>query len=101
MITPLTPKQVAMQASMQGTSLVPDEVIETFNELILRFWNGYSSSVFLKDIENSLASKGILSSPGSRWLAVELVYIEQGWLVKYDGLSSSYEFSQKISLNFY
>ena len=91
-VEPIKPEDVA------GAKLkvLPDEVIEAFNELIARKWNG-SKSTLKQDEVIELILEKFRISPTIRqeevtrgtvfkecWLDIEDIYRGQGWVVEYD-----------------
>ncbi len=80
---------------------LPDVVIEVFNKLIAKNFNGHSASVYQSEVMKCLAAERLKSSEIFKkgWLDVEDIYREQGWEVKYDkpGYNESYEAYFKFS----
>lgn len=64
--------------------MIPDEVFDSFNELIIKNFNGKRSKVYRHDvvslIESKLKENTIFKD---RFLEIENYYIEKGWDVKY------------------
>ena len=98
---PITPKDVVILKK----SLIPDEAVESFNELIAEnYLNGYSEftqkKVVARMVKKGLSEKDIFANG---WLDLEDVYRKAGWKVEYDkpGFNESYEatfsFSRKSS----
>jgi hypothetical protein len=91
---PITPAEVGKKKAES----IPVEVIEVFNELITKKWDGRQSIVLQKD-----AVAGIVSRMGvsrdqvylNRWLDVEGAFRQAGWRVEYDkpGFNESYDAS--------
>lgn len=80
---PIRPDEVV---NLKKTT-IPDEVIDAFNELIARNFDGNSSTFRLSTVIELIVSKGLISKEihSNHWLDVEPVYREEGWLVEYDG----------------
>lgn len=80
--------------------LIPDEVIEAFNEMIAANWNGTSSTVSQTEVY-ALIKKKLGKDFPMNYLDVEDIYRKAGWKVNYDkpGYNESYgatfEFSKK------
>ena len=105
MIKPLTPKE----AKKTKLEVIPDFVIQAFNELIVKNLNSYGSSSFkqkdLVDIimKSSSQDNGFTRDDvySNHWLDVENLYRDLGWNVQYDkpGYNENYEaffeFSEK------
>jgi hypothetical protein len=88
MAKPISPKEVQ---SVKDTT-IPDEIIEVFNALIIKNWNGHAAH-FTQDeaMDESLKTlkvngKDITRSMifEYRWLDVEPMFRKQGWNVKFD-----------------
>lgn len=68
-------------------AVIPDEVIESFNELILENWDGRKSHFKQKDVTKRIRKKNkkltnkILFD--KHYLDVESIYISNGWKVEY------------------
>ncbi len=92
MIACITPKEV----KEKRLESIPDQVIEAFNELIVKNWTGYSSIVSQKDAIALICSKMDVSRDvvyNQHWLDVEPLFEKAGWKVKYDkpAYNESYE----------
>jgi hypothetical protein len=93
MTKPITPHEV-VDAKAKA---MPDEVIEVFNELIAKNWNGHQAVI--KKGEAVSAIIAALDLEGNReiydnnWLDVEDIFRKAGWDVKYDkpGYNETYE----------
>ncbi len=90
-VKPLTPSEVVTLKK----ALIPDEAIESFNELIAEnFLGGYSQfsqkKVVARMVKKGLSEKDIYANG---WLDVEDIYRKAGWKVEYDkpGYNESYE----------
>lgn len=96
---PISPDEVVASKQIQ----LPDVVIECFNELIAKYWNGRESTFNLDEAANLIADRvdvsliaDFLSDHNvtvdlkrqavfqNRWLDVEYVYRANGWKVEYD-----------------
>lgn len=82
-IKPIRPSEVISKKK----ELLPDEVLEAFNELIAKEWDGREASFKLKEVVPLIAKKLNINSASvnSNWLDVEDIYRKAGWKVKYDG----------------
>jgi hypothetical protein len=87
---PITPKEV------RETATKPDVVIEVFNELIQKYWDG-DQAVIKESEAAQLISKrmdniGTKAIYENRWLDIEHLYQKSGWVVVYDkpGFNESY-----------
>jgi hypothetical protein len=79
MTKPIKPSEVE--------KIVPDEVIESFNELIQKYWNGNESVIKQVEVVKLISEKtGMYDSEifDKKYLDVEPIYISAGWEVKYD-----------------
>lgn len=81
MTKPITPAEVEVNITK------PDEVIEVFNELICKYWDGHQAH-FRQDEAVKLISKRINKSQSflfeNYYLDIEPLYRNAGWLVVYD-----------------
>lgn len=80
---PITPDEVAAQKS----KLIPDYVIKCFNDLIVKNWNGYSSTILQKHIVVEISDAGKVTRQfiqDQKYLDVEPIFEEAGWNVAYD-----------------
>ncbi len=79
---PIRPDEV----SGKHQSTIPNIVIETFNEMIVKNFSGGGARIIQDDILAVLASKGLSSADifNNRWLDVEDLYRKNGWRVEYD-----------------
>lgn len=90
MTEPLKPDEVVKAKS----KTIPSVVIEAFNSLIARNWNGYQSTVLQKDVVAALSSQltpAIIYQ--NHYLDVEDLFRQAGWHVEYDkpGYNESYD----------
>lgn len=94
-VEPISPKDVLALKE----KVIPPEVIEAFNEMIARGFDGRRSTFLQKDVGNLIIEK--LSVNGKKptfkteWLDVESLYENKGWKVEYDkpGYNETYEAS--------
>jgi hypothetical protein len=80
MIKPIRPSEV------DKTTVIPEAVIEAFNELITKnYLNGFSK-VEVSEVCRLISEKMAInqSQVNSLWLNVEDIYRKAGWLVVYD-----------------
>lgn len=84
MADPVRPEDVAAARLAQ----LPPEVIEIFNELIARRWDGRAAQFDQNDVITAIMDSGIVSYAQEIFdrhlLDVEPVYRAAGWLVTYD-----------------
>lgn len=84
MAEPITPDQV-VQAQIAA---IPDEVIEAFNELIAKAWDGHQAIVRQPDAVEAILDRGTQITRGQifddRLLNVEPIYRGAGWTVAYE-----------------
>ena len=113
MTKPITPDEVVQLKR----ELIPDQVIDTFNRLIVENWDGYSSTVKqekviseiyelypteLYDEEGHYPDRGTAKERifQKGWLDVEDIFSEAGWKVKYenpgfgDDINAYFEFKR-------
>lgn len=89
-INPIKPDEV----SSKKEDLIPDEVIDAFNECIISEWNGRSSlfrqdeviKVIMKKLDAAFPEKNYTRQNvfDNRWLDVEDIFRAEGWKVEYD-----------------
>lgn len=83
-VKPITPSE----AKSKKISLIPEIVIECFNELISRKLDIYGSATILqKDVVNLIESRSDLTASqiySNKYLDVEDYYRKAGWKVVYD-----------------
>lgn len=101
-VQPIKPSQV-VKKKKDG---IPDYVIESFNELIAKHFDGSSSTIKQDEVMSVILSKMPEGSKrqdvyDNNWLDVEDIFRAAGWQVTYDkpGYNESYpatfEFSPK------
>ncbi len=96
-VEPLSPNDVIIKKQ----SIIPDVVIECFNELIAQNFSGGESTFKQNDVAALICQKTIVTDPNfsdrtiydKHWLDVESLYREKGWIVEYDkpGFNESYD----------
>lgn len=90
LVRPIKPSEVVAAK----TAVLPDEVLEAFNELIVKKWDGRSATVKQDDVV-TLAVEKLEKRTEKRenwreyafeqgWFDVEDIYRAQGWDVEYD-----------------
>lgn len=92
MVEPITPDEVVAAKA----KILPDEVIEVFNELIAKHWAGHSSKFKQSEAEEIIAARLAVHPKflyQNNYMDVEDIYREQGWSVTYDkpGYNEMYE----------
>lgn len=93
MTNPITPDEVTV---LRKKVAIPPQVIEAFNELIAKYWDGKSARVMQAEAVALVASKLDTTRDivfKNRWLDIEWIFREAGWKVDYDkpGYCESYE----------
>lgn len=97
MTSPIKPDEVV---SKKAVSL-PKEVIEAFNELIAKHWNGTTSTFKMEEVELLICNKLDCRSEylyRNHFMDVEDIYRAEGWAVYFDkpgyneSYSATYEF---------
>jgi hypothetical protein len=94
-VEPLSPDEAKVKHA------IPDQVIEAFNEMILRNLDGRVAIVNQEDVVSLIREKMKAARPDfnrreifqERWLNVEEIYRSKGWQVEYDkpGFNESYD----------
>jgi len=86
MTKPITPAE----AEAQRVTVIPDEVLEAFNQMIIKNLEGDRSSFKLREVADLAASNMQCQHKylyDNKWLNVESVYRRAGWKVKFDSPS--------------
>lgn len=68
------------------TSNIPDAVVQVFNELLVKHWDGTTAQIMQDDVLEKLLVEHNIERHDAfakRWLDIEPIFAEQGWLVKY------------------
>src|SRR5882724_6494617 len=96
-IEPLSPDDVIIQKQ----SIIPDVVIDCFNELIAQHYGGGSSTFKQTEVADLICQRMRQGNHDfsdriiydKHWLDVESIYREKGWIVEYDkpGFNESYD----------
>ena len=98
MTKPIKPSEV----SKTREASIPDEIIEIFNELITKDWDGDSATVN-QNTAVALASKKLNMSRqdifDKHYMDVEGIFRKAGWVVEYDkpGYNETYDATFKFS----
>lgn len=82
-IKPISPDNI-VEAKLKT---IPDQVIQAFNEMIARKWNGSSSTIKQDDVITEIQKNfacGRHEIFDNKWLDVEDIYRAEGWIVEYD-----------------
>lgn len=99
MVNPVSPEQVVELKKKQ----IPDGVIEAFNEIIAKNWNGHSSTVLQDEVVEAIIEKVPRATRrkvfDNHWLDVEDIFRSEGWKVEYDkpGYNETYRASFKFT----
>ncbi len=99
MTAPITPQE----AIEKKNASFPDEIIDAFNELIAQDFDGFSATVYQKDVVALIKKKLKIESSDvifkKKWLDVEPIFRKAGWEVDFDkpGYNESYEPCFKFS----
>ncbi len=95
MTKPISPEEVMPQK----LETMPDEVIQAFNEVIIKNWNGHKSKFrqgeIVACIIDKLRNSGMEALPSrtsglktmifdNHWLDVEDAFRDEGWKVEFD-----------------
>lgn len=83
MVKPISPDDV-VKIKKQN---MPDEVIETFNELIAKEWNGRYALLFAGKVASAIAKKlhvKVDKVYDNHWLDVEDIFRAEGWKVVFE-----------------
>lgn len=89
MTEPIKPKDVKLSATK------PDEVLEVFNELIQRYWDGTQARIKQEEAVALISTRMKISTKvvfENKYLDIEYLYRRAGWVVEYDksGYNESY-----------
>lgn len=79
-VTVLSPNEMIEQWQLA----LPDEVIEAFNEMLIKHFNGADAKILEKDLLAAVKKKGVSQQQveDQRWLQqTRQLYEEQGWKV--------------------
>ena len=98
MTKPITPDE----ADKLKVLVFPSAVIEAWNELIIKSWNGRQAVVMQDDALRLIVDRMKCSRErvfDQRWLDIEQVYREAGWTIEYDkpGYNETYAASFKFT----
>lgn len=94
---PISPKDIINLKE----KLIPSDVIDSFNELIAKHFNGNHANFGISEAISLIKSKMGVQTIENNWLAVEDIYRKVGWVVEFDragfceGYESNYTFSLK------
>lgn len=81
---PIKPSEVAQHKK----SYIPEKVIDSFNFLIAKHWEGKSARFTVDEIIDEILKRDPTTPRDEifrrKWLDVETIYREQGWRVEYD-----------------
>ena len=80
MVEPIRPQDIKPASK-------PDGVIESFNDLIIKYWDGRQSKFEQCEIADLIAQRMNVERAvifSNRWLDIEALYEEYGWSVYYD-----------------
>jgi hypothetical protein len=84
MAKPLRPED----AAAAKLAVLPEEVIEVFNDLIAVHFDGHCAKVDQNDVVSALLSRDVVSYAqevfSRHLLDVESVYVAAGWIVSYE-----------------
>jgi hypothetical protein len=90
MIKPISPDKVCLKK-------IPDEVIDVFNKLITKNFDGTESYIKQKEVVSEIKKQLKLKNTDiifdNCWLDVEPLFREAGWIVVFDnpGFNETYE----------
>jgi hypothetical protein len=83
MTKPISPNEIQDKKNKE----IPEEIVEIFNNLIIKNWNGQSARVIQCTAVSMAAEKLGISRQtiyDNHWMDVEPLFREAGWEVKYD-----------------
>lgn len=83
MIKPISPEEIQDKKN----AAIPEEVLEVFNELIQKDWDGDQAVVYQHEAADLVGSKLGLTRQGvydENLLDIEDIYRKAGWKVRYD-----------------
>ena len=91
-IKPVEPSEIHLKKK----EIFPDEVIDAFNQLIIKNFDGNSAFIKQEDAIKLIQSKMEITRENlfkNKWLDVEEIYRYYGWNVVYDkpGYNETYE----------
>lgn len=83
------------EARKKKATVIPDAVIEIFNELIVKNLSGNRAVIRQDDVVSLIVSRMDVTRADvfdKHWLDVEAIYEEAGWKVEYDkpGFNETY-----------
>lgn len=90
-VKPISPADIQRA---KGDS-IPDGVIEAFNELIIKGWDGRQSIVVQSEVETLIRKKTGYTGAQiheNNWLEVEDIYRKAGWKVEYESPAYNEDF---------
>ncbi len=98
MTAPIKPSEVVGKKA----ETLPKVIIETFNELIAKHWNGNTSKFTMAEAELIICNKLDCNSKylyDNHYMDVEDIYRAEGWKVSFDkpGYNESYDSSYEFS----
>jgi len=105
-VKPISPNEV----SKVKASRIPDDVVESFNELLAKHWNGKSATIKQEEVISLILQKRNLRPRGgsrrdifdNKELDIEELFRAEGWQIEYDkpGFNESYEASWTFDIPF-
>jgi hypothetical protein len=82
MTKPITPSEAKKARPKQ---VIPDGVIEAFNDLIVKHLNGRTARISITEADKAVREKMNVGTVESWWMNVEDVFQKAGWKVSWDG----------------
>lgn len=81
-VRPIRPSELAKRKK----AVLPNAVLEAFNELIAQHFSGGSATIKQDDVVTLMVKKGLKRKEvfERHWLDIEEVYRAEGWNVEYD-----------------
>lgn len=99
MSKPLTPSQVIETVRKNKLNNIPDDIVEVYNELIVKYWDGTGATIPKQEVISEIMKKYKLETSQTifdeGWLNIELLFQPYGWNIKsHNGVyhDSTFEF---------
>lgn len=75
-------------------NMVPDWVIEIFNNLLKKMWDGVEATIYESDVKKEIENRGYkyINILNSGMLKIAPIYEAQGWEIKISPSGSWWEF---------
>ncbi len=86
-IKPISPNLAKKEAKKQNHQQIPNEIIEVFNEILIKEIYKNEIVIYQDDIVKKITKKMNIKSDlifANNWLDIEDIYLKQGWNIDYD-----------------